>query len=68
MVRIILAAFSTFLSAALFISAKPYTPVRDDNVFSHHKNSQKKIALTFDDGPPLVYTAQILDSSLQNMI
>ena len=61
LVRIILAAFSTFLSAALFISAKPYTPVRDDNVFSHHKNSQKKIALTFDDGPHSVYTAQILD-------
>ena len=59
--RFILAATCAVLAAALLISAKPYTPVRDDNVFSHHKNSQKKIALTFDDGPHPVYTAQILD-------
>ena len=38
-----------------------YSPMRDENVFRRHDNAYRKIALTFDDGPHPVYTAQILD-------
>ena len=33
----------------------------DENVFRHHDNNCMKIALTFDDGPSALYTADILD-------
>ena len=43
------------------ISAVPFTRVEDDDVYSCHANSGNKIALTFDDGPHLKYTEEILD-------
>ena len=43
-------------------SAVPtYSVMTDENVFRHHDNDCMKIALTFDDGPSALYTADILD-------
>ncbi len=38
-----------------------YSVMTDENVFRHHDNDCMKIALTFDDGPSALYTADILD-------
>ena len=38
-----------------------YSVMTDKNVFRHHDNDCMKIALTFDDGPSALYTADILD-------
>ena len=42
-------------------SAPTYSVMTDENVFRHHDNDCMKIALTFDDGPSALYTADILD-------
>ena len=39
----------------------PFTRTDDGAVFSWHRNSANKIALTFDDGPHPRYTSEILD-------
>lgn len=42
-------------------AAPTYSVMTDENVFRHHDNDCMKIALTFDDGPSALYTADILD-------
>ena len=42
-------------------AAPTYSVMTDENVFRHHDNDCMKIALTFDDGPSPLYTADILD-------
>jgi len=42
-------------------STPTYSVMTDENVFRHHDNDCMKIALTFDDGPSALYTADILD-------
>ncbi len=42
-------------------TAPTYSVMTDENVFRHHDNDCMKIALTFDDGPSALYTADILD-------
>ncbi|MBQ7983917.1 MAG: polysaccharide deacetylase family protein, partial [Clostridia bacterium] len=42
-------------------SVPTYSVMTDENVFRHHDNNCMKIALTFDDGPSALYTADILD-------
>lgn len=57
--RILCAAAALFL--LVLYGAAAYSPLRDRNVFRHHDNAYRKIAITFDDGPHPVYTAQILN-------
>ncbi len=42
-------------------TAPTWSVMTDENVFRRHDNDCMKIALTFDDGPSALYTADILD-------
>ncbi len=44
----------------IYVKATPFTRDNDDSVYSWHRNSDNKIALTFDDGPSSKYTEKIL--------
>lgn len=52
---------AVLLGVSMSLSASSYSVMTDENVFRHHDNDCMKIALTFDDGPSALYTADILD-------
>ncbi|MBQ8578920.1 MAG: polysaccharide deacetylase family protein [Clostridia bacterium] len=49
------------MACAMMLSTTSYSVMTDSNVYRHHDNDCMKIALTFDDGPSPMYTAEILD-------